>query len=370
MSPKTAAQPASVPAYTEEPFYISAAQSATRLRRVLKHNDTFAVFDGQGDFGAAPGGADGLFFRNTRFLSRLQLLVNDGAPLLLGSNLRDDNAALVVDLTNPDVFVDQQMVLPKDTVHFLRTIFLWKDTAYQRLGVRNYGAQTIELQLSILFANDFADLFEVRGTHRQRRGSATTQLRGAAQVLLNYQGLDSELRRTTLTFDPPPDRLATNEAVYRLRLAPGEMRPIFVAVGCNETEPRPSAFLPALIASRRAMRHATRDNASVETSNSLFNEMLCRSAADLEMLMTDTPEGRYPYAGIPWYSTTFGRDGLITALQMLWWSPTVARGVLRRLAAYQAKITDPAADAEPGKILHEMRGGEMAALHEVPFGLY
>jgi len=118
------------------------------------------------------------------------------------------------------------------------------------------------------------------------------------------------------------------------------------------------------------MRVSTRDMASVETSNDRFNEILCRAAADLVMLMTDTPQGRYPYAGIPWFSTTFGRDGLITALQMLWWSPDVARGVLRRLAAFQAKTTDPLADAQPGKILHEMRGGEMAALREVPFGLY
>ena len=129
-------------------------------------------------------------------------------------------------------------------------------------------------------------------------------------------------------------------------------------------------FLRGLLAARRELREATRGSDHGRDVERLFNEMLCRSAADLSMLMTDTPQGRYPYAGIPWFSTTFGRDGLITALQMLWWSPDVARGVLRRLAAYQAKTTDPLADAEPGKILHEMRGGEMAALREVPFGLY
>jgi glycogen debranching enzyme len=118
------------------------------------------------------------------------------------------------------------------------------------------------------------------------------------------------------------------------------------------------------------MRKSTKGAASIETSNSIFNEVLCRAMADLNMLMTETPQGRYPYAGIPWYSTTFGRDGLITALQMLWVDPRIAQGVLRRLAFFQAKATDPLADAEPGKILHEMRGGEMAALREVPFAQY
>ncbi|MGH8432375.1 MAG: amylo-alpha-1,6-glucosidase, partial [Solimonas sp.] len=140
---------------------------------------------------------------------------------------------------------------------------------------------------------------------------------------------------------------------------------------CNQpADRRPVSFIKDLLTARRELREATRGATTVETSNALMNEILCRSAADLRMLTTDTPQGRYPYAGIPWYSTTFGRDGLITAMQMLWFDPDVARGVLRRLAAYQATKTDPASDAQPGKILHEMRSGEMAALHEVPFGLY
>jgi glycogen debranching enzyme len=370
MALKSATQTISIDAPAEDAFYIAATQSASRPRCSLKCNDTFIVLDTHGDMGAASGGTDGLFSHDTRFLSQLQLLINGAQPLLLGSNLRDDNAALVVDLTNPDVFADQRIVLEKDTLHILRTVFLWRDTVYQRFGLRNYGDRPIDVQMAILFANDFADLFEVRGTRRERRGASTVQLRGSDQALLNYHGLDDKLRRTTLTFDPPADRLATNGALYKFKLAPGASRPIFLAAGCNTVESRPVPFLRALIKARRETRESTLGRTSVQTSNELFNEMLCRAAADLQILMTDTPQGRYPYAGIPWFSTTFGRDGLITALQMLWWNPDVARGVLRRLAHYQARTTDPLADAEPGKILHEMRGGEMAALREVPFGLY
>jgi len=193
----------------------------------------------------------------------------------------------------------------------------------------------------------------------------------ADRALLSYVGLDGASRATTLTFEPQPDELSAGKAVYHLELAPGEMCPIFLIVGCNQpADQQPPGFIKGLLSARRELRDVTRDATTIETSNALLNEILCRSAADLQMLMTDTPEGRYPYAGIPWYSTTFGRDGLITALQMLWCDPSVARGVLRRLAARQAKKTDPLSDAQPGKILHEMRAGEMAALHEVPFGLY
>jgi glycogen debranching enzyme len=371
MTPQqSAVQAVPVESSPESQFNITATPAAGRPPRTLKYGDSFMVLDSRGDIAAASGRSAGLFHLDTRYLSRLELLVNGAPPLLLGSNLRDDNSALFVDLTNPDLVSEQRILLEKDRVHILRTVFLWRGTAYQRLRLRNYGDRTIALPLSILFENDFADLFEVRGSKRERRGSATAQLRGSDQVVLSYYGLDNKLRRTTLTLDPPPERLSTGSALYNMRLDPGETKRIFLAVSCDAAQPRPVPFLRGLIAARRELRRSARHQTSVETSNDRFNEMLCRSAADLAMLMTDTPQGRYPYAGIPWFSTTFGRDGLLTALQMLWWSPDVARGVLRRLAAYQAKETDPRADAQPGKILHEMRGGEMAALHEVPFGLY
>jgi glycogen debranching enzyme len=379
MPPKAAAKPTAstgakivaptIEAHSETAFAITATQPS-RPPRALKYGDTFVVFDSRGDIGTPADRSSGLFHTDTRHLSRLELLVDDKPPLLLGSNLRDDNSAFFVDLTNPDLMDGQHIVLEKDRVHILRTIFLWRETAYQRLGVRNYGDAAINIRLTILFDSDFADLFEVRGVRRGRRGTATAELIGDSRALLVYVGLDAKVRRTALNFDPPPSHLTTNAAVYELRLEPGETRPIFLAVSCENTDAPPLPFLRGLIAARREMREQTLGRTSVETSNERFNEILCRSAADLAMLMTDTPQGRYPYAGIPWYSTTFGRDGLITALQMLWWSPEVARGVLRRLAAYQAKTSNPLADAEPGKILHEMRGGEMAALNEVPFGLY
>jgi glycogen debranching enzyme len=352
-------------------FYIAATGPETRVRRTLKHGDTFLVIDAHGDVGAAAGTSDGLFHRDTRFLSHLELRVNGMQPLLLGSNMREDNAIFTADLTNPDMFsMERVVVLEKDTLHINRSVFVWHDTLFQRLSLRNHGAKRVELLISITFSADFADVFEVRGMRRARRGTFSARLNGPHEALLSYLGLDDVRRITSIYFDPVPTRLAEREARYQVTLTAHETMSFCVAVRCNPNAPRPAPFVRSLLYAHRELRQAAQGAAVVQTSNPLFDKILRRSMADLAMLKTQTPQGPYPYAGTPWYSTTFGRDGLITALQMLWVDPRIARGVLFRLAALRAQTTDAASDAEPGKILHEVRYGEMAALGEVPFGLY
>src|ERR1700743_3318482 len=198
----------------ESPFYIPMTGPAARPRRSLKHDDTFIVLDSHGDIGASAGGPDGLFNADTRYLARLELALDDVQPLLLGSNLRDDNSSLTVDLTNPDIYRNGRIVLQKDLLHIVRSIFLWRGTAYQRIGLQNHGGDTATFDLTLLFDNDFADLFEVRGERRQRRGVGSSKQLGPTYVRLDYQGLDETSRSTALHFDPKPTRLTANTASY------------------------------------------------------------------------------------------------------------------------------------------------------------
>ena len=353
------------------PFYIAATGPSSRPRHTMKEGDTFAVVDSHSDIGASAGGPDGLFNHDTRFLSHFELLIHGMQPLLLGSRMRDDNVSLSVDLTNPDVYRDGKIVLPKDTIHIVRTTYIWAGVAHQRVHISNHGNAEIDFTLSMLFDCDFCDLFEVRGTRRAARGTMQDPSIGDGHVVFAYTGLDGRVRKSALCFEPAPPRLVQGAATYIVSLKGGASRTIFFSAECHGDEvPKPETFMKGFVSANRREKSVSRGVATVESSNNIFNEVMCRSAADLGMLLTETPQGRYPYAGIPWYSTTFGRDGIITALQMLWCSPGIAKGVLQRLAAFQAMTVDPLADAEPGKILHEMRGGEMAALREVPFGLY
>jgi len=358
-----------------ESFVIAARASLQDIRPlVLKHGDAFGVFDFNGDAISNQGGAEGLYYRDTRHLSHFAVTIDGARPMLLSSTLRDDNATLTCDLTNPDLpEAKGQPKFEHDLVHLRRTRFLWNAACFERLSIRNFDERPRRIRLGIEFAADFADLFEVRGSHRERRGFPHPPEVRPAETVLSYTGLDEIRRSTAIRFDPGPDKLTGAHAVFSIDLEPRESRSIFLEICFQQEEAKAQpirAFFTALRDARRELRAKSSRAASIETSNQIFNEAVRRSIADLYMLTTELPEGLYPYAGIPWFSAVFGRDAIITALEMLWLDPKVARGVLRRLAATQATKVDQQADAEPGKILHESRHGEMANLGEVPFGCY
>ncbi|MEZ2409267.1 glycogen debranching N-terminal domain-containing protein [Bosea sp. RCC_152_1] len=355
-------------------FFIPAAASLQERRpRTLKHGDTFAVFDHNGDALAGPGSPEGVYHRDTRYLSHLYLTIDGRRPMLLSSTLRDDNATATCDLTNPDLFdAKGRLVLEHDLLHLRRSRFLWNGACHERIAIRNFDNRLRRVRIDIAFAADFSDLFEVRGTVRVRRGALQEPKMASDRVTLAYLGLDGRRRETTLRFDPMPQELAADRATFVVDLAPREASTLVLEIACDKVDDEPArpAFLRALRDARRALRSSASRAVAVVTSNDIFNEAVRRSVSDLYMLVTDTPEGPYPYAGIPWFSTVFGRDALITALETLWLDPAIARGVLQHLAVNQAREFDPEADAEPGKILHEVRHGEMAELREVPFRRY
>jgi glycogen debranching enzyme len=356
-------------------FSVPAAASLQERRpRTLKHGDSFAVFDHSGDVLSGPGAPDGLFHRDTRYLSHLYLTVDGQRPLLLSSTVGDDNATFTSDLTNPDLFDSGGvLVLEHDLLHLRRSRFLWNGACYERLAVRNFDEKPREVRIDVTFAADFADLFEVRGARRLRRGTMQEPDVGAACVTLAYLGLDDRRRATTLRFEPAPDRLSSNLATFVFDLGPKRQKTLLLEISCDSAdagEATHRAIFRALRQARRALRTSSSRAAAMITSNDIFNETLRRSISDLYTLITETPEGPFPYAGIPWFSTVFGRDALITSLETLWLDPAISRGVLLHLAANQATTFDPASDAEPGKILHEVRCGEMAELREVPFRRY
>jgi glycogen debranching enzyme len=356
-------------------FYIQATESIQqRWPRTLKQGDTFAMFDALGDCivpGLTPGG---VFHNDTRYLSGVQLLIDGQRPLLLSSAVENDNVVLTVDLSNPDIYQGQTIILPRETLHVRRSKFLWEGASHERIAVHNFDAHPQKCWLTINFAADFADLFEIRGMQRARRGDITSAVIAGVKTVFRYMGLDNVERRSEICFDPPPRQLSKNQALYALELEPGEQFSLTMTVRCIDSS-RPvvmeqGAFSEPYRAARRNAARASLHSTGVMSSNELANKMLQRAGADLAMLVTDTPQGPYPYAGTPWFSTPFGRDGLITALQMLWLDPGLAKGVLQYLAAHQATTVDDRNDAEPGKILHETRSCEMAVLGEVPFGHY
>jgi len=354
-------------------FYIRASSSLADDRtRVLLAGDTFAVFDRSGDIQPVGFGQQGIFHKETRHLSRLELDICGVRPLLLSSTIREDNIVFAVDLTNPDITLPSGELLPRGTIHIYRMKFLSEAVCYERITTHNFSDKVIDIDLGMIFGADFSDIFEVRGQKRPKRGKLLPPKSNGPTVILEYKGLDGIDRSTHLHCSASSAHAQDGSILLPLRLEPQQEESFTVSIECrhNDSAVTVSTYDDAL--QHLSGRRSTGPLASVEitASNERVNNWIRRSQSDLAMMVTPTPFGVYPYAGIPWFSTVFGRDGIITALELLWLVPSIARGVLCYLASTQATAIDAESDAEPGKILHEMRKGEMANLKEVPFGHY
>lgn len=341
--------------------------------QVLKGGDTFALFDHAGQIGMPGDCEQGLYHLGTRHLSKWELFINGQRPMLLNATVKQDNSLLVVQMTTRDLNIDGE-VLPQGTLHLFRSLVVEESSFYEHLRLTNYSRMPLDFQVEYRFGADYHDIFEVRGAVRASRGELGTAAVSERSVVLSYQGLDDRHRQTEIDFDGDIQNINESCCVSDVRLDGGAEQIVHATIHCvhdstnGKRERRSHAEAVAGIDSRAQEEELERTE--LFTSNVQFNEWIDRSFADLQMLTTNTVYGRYPYAGVPWFATPFGRDGIITALETVWLRPRLARGVLSFLAATQASEVDPAAEAEPGKIIHEMREGEMAALGEVPYRRY
>ncbi|MBI4526111.1 MAG: amylo-alpha-1,6-glucosidase [Deltaproteobacteria bacterium] len=359
----------------EDTFYILAADStADNVTRVLKEGESFAVFDRYGDIQSVGLGEEGVYHTGTRFISRLVFTLGNHRPFLLNSTIKEDNLLLVVNLTNPDIYHLGRIVLPRGTLYITRSKLLRQGVCYESFRITNYALSPVDLSFSVEYGADFTDIFEVRGVKRQRRGRYLKERVEADRVCLAYEGLDAVLRRTQIEFAPEPKTATSRKATFNVYLNRKEQKEFLFTYRFDVNGSKPAGRVHYYRQARKeaefALTQAQAEGCQIWSSNEKFNEWVNRSISDLHMMMTETEHGLYPYAGVPWFSTVFGRDGIITALEFLWINPHLTKGVLSYLASTQAREKDIERDAEPGKILHETRTGEMAAVGEIPVDRY
>ncbi|HSU51316.1 MAG TPA: amylo-alpha-1,6-glucosidase [Segetibacter sp.] len=343
--------------------------------QVINHYDTFCIFDRSGNVHPQGKKAQGIFYKGSRFINELVLRLNKQKPLLLSSAIKQDNEILSVDLTNCKM---KELDIKENTLHILREQFIRNGIYFEEINVVNYSEKACRFELSISFGADFSDIFEIRGTRRDVTAPKAKLTCTDNKIIFDYTGLDEIHRQTEIAFKKETKyTINKNTVVFPLKLDCQEGKKIEYAVYFKTDDEGAKIHNENVPVFKHIKESIQKDIAetrslfgNILTDNEKFNTWITRSRADLQSLLTETYFGRYPYAGVPWFNTVFGRDGIITAMEILWLAPEVSKDVLRFLANEQATEVNAENDAEPGKIIHEMRFGEMANTGEVPFKHY
>lgn len=360
-----------------------APEDIKNFTEVLKEGRLFLTSLPSGEIPAENPGELGLYYQDTRFLCCHEIWLENTRPVLLSGVTRDSHYAQI-ELTNHELPAGDGRVLPLQTVH-LRISRVLRDALLQRFRLINFNNFTARLRLKLVLGADYLDVFEIRGLTRPCRGNLAAPQLVSGGVRFSYTGLDGQRRVTVVRFSRLPDRVVINgtraEATFSFLLPPREKKYLFMRVAPRVTGEggEDDAVEPGLeelfYRSARELieeygdwqRRCTR----FVSDNEIFNEMIRCYTTDLRALTTHYPGlGSIVGAGIPWYGAPFGRDALITSWQTLLLNPDIARSTLVFLAALQGREVNAWREERPGKILHELRFGEMASAGEVPHTPY
>ncbi len=346
-----------------DPYVLQGSASTSVEKISLKHGDAFLVADARGDLPESEQ-ETGLYWQGTRYLRTCDVFLS-GQPLIpLSHSISDEEGTCQIDLTNPFLRAGHTVVY-QGTIHVRRLLRLNGNQLTERLQLTSFHADPITVKIGLKLGADFRDLFEVRGLARKERGEQLPMRMSREGALLSYRGLDNVTRAARFSFTPSASQAVMQGLFWDLRLNDSQPIELVISAELSSTDDNGDEVEQELSTTETLPR----GNALpvVQSDNVFFNRLLSRGMHDLGMMCTQTPEGLYPYGGIPWYVCPFGRDALITSLEFLPWFPQVARGTLAFLAAHQGTKVDEFTEEEPGRILHEYRQGEMANCREVPF---
>ena len=372
----------------------------------LKDDDLFLVTDTLGNIGGSLRddltASMGLFCCDTRFLSRLELQIEGRSPVLLHSTA-DKGFALSVLCTNPSFDGGERLEPPEEleseaeseegkrvfaplkaeSIAIARDIVL-NGSLFEEIHVSNYSTHSVRFEISLSFDADFVDLFEVRGYGRGNRGQLLRAVpKGEAaeqeiqELTLAYKGLDGSIMQSRIQFvERQPDYMKGYTAVWQLKLGPHETQKLAYRLQMfTNNRPTSKVSAPSNLVQAKSAEVVEQNEwrqqvTQIRSDKNTFNRVIERAEQDIYLLRQSFGKGKVLSAGVPWFSTLFGRDSIIAAAQTLVLDPTIARETLTILAQYQGKKDDDWRDEQPGKILHEIRMGEMARCEEIPHTPY
>lgn len=342
--------------------------------RVIKENDLFLLSDLSGDVNEYNTG-HGLYTKDTRFLSKLNLTLN-GKKLNILSSKEDENYISRIVLTNPRIERDGIMTLWPESIEVVRTRFIYKDALYESLQLTNYSPQSEAFELEIYFEADFRDMFVVREFQSGKIGQKTGISTSSAGFEMGYEGADHLNRKLLVRWNRAPEQVDKQEfgagVRYQLTMEARQSMVLdfFIAPVIGDQVPEQVPYETAIEQLRASYALWQEESTEITSDLPLFDQLYERGLLDIRVLLTDLGYGRFPVAGLPWYAVPFGRDSLIAALQLLPIHPEVAKGTILTMARYQGEKVDPWRDEEPGKIMHELRNGELANTNQSPFSPY